>query len=60
MTSVDFFIKGHIIHGLLQGIDYLDAWAGFKSVCRSSCFKYKQRLCTKRNCLLAMDCRSSE
>ena len=36
MTSVDF-IKGHIIHGLLQGLDPLDAGAGFKSVCSSSC-----------------------
>ena len=52
MTSVDFFIKGHIIHGLLQGLDPLDAGAGFKSVCTSSCFKFKQRLCTKRNFLL--------
>ena len=48
MTSVDFFMKGHIIHGLLQGLDPLDAGAGFKSVCTSSCFKFKQRLCTKR------------
>ena len=54
MTSVDFFMKGHIIHGLLQGLDPLDAGAGFKSVCTSSCFKFKLRLCTKRNCLLTI------